>query len=1213
MRRTRVWLLILASVLGVVAVALLVVYVGLPGLVKWVIIRQGRSQLGRDVSIERVRLDAWNGWYRVEGLRIAGRPGEPPLLEVKEIDLRVVYGQLFQGRIRARQLVITSPLVRLARLESGELSISDITRRFVDDEKEPASEKEPIEIFADLILVSNGLVLFEDRAVTPARTFEMKDLTVNLRDITTKLHAKEGTGTIAFVLNGSPVAAVARHVRVRPAHLTAQLNVVDFDVDEVWAYVPLAGAPVHPTGGRFSTSIDLVYDAVTGIKVTLDTILAGLTLLREGQVEPLVSLPQVTLGVRNLTARDGAVSLERLEIDTDTSIVDGSLSPPRRYAIDDLHLVVDNVAYPSGTPANVQLSMKLPEGATLDVRGTAAPKPLAINLTLTLANADLALVNAYIPPVSPITVQKGRVGATLEVEASEGPALRVNGEIIAGYSLLLRGQTPPLVEHPRNVLKITDFTWRPGAAAMRRLTAEGPATIVDASVTPPQRAHFTTLTLQADDITFPVERPVRVKSTAIMGTSGSSTLEGTFNPATLAADIRARFTDVDVTRVGPYIPPTAPVAITGGRLAATVAVKHDQRAGLTVNADGAVAGLAVAHRGARTLAITDRRLAFAVDHVHMLGNALTIRRATLKGAPGFVDESVTPAQTLKFRALSASVRDLTWPARRPVPVELTADLPEAGTLAVTGTAKLDPPAIDLTVDLKDAALGPYQVFLPFDAPIAGEASAALTVAARMASGLTAKGSGQAELRQFRLGPPDRPPIAVESVAATGIDLTWPGNLRVDLVQITRPTGLLERDRDGTFPLREMLAPRAQAEVPTQTPSAPPASTPAPGGGAASSPALTVAIREVAIEEGNIRFVDQSTVPTYSEEMSRVALKVGNVSTAPGERATIELTSVVGATGALDLKGEIAPTADPFYLDVQGELREMPLPRSNPYFRQVFDWFLKRGTVTNKIHYRVVGDQLTAENDVRVQRLSVEKDTAPVASDKKIGVPLGLIVAMITDRRGDIEFSLPVSGNLKEPGFSLGSAIWAALKNVLTNVATAPFQAIGKLFGKGDEVEELKVDPLTFPAGSAAVNAEGHQHLQRVADFLRASPNIHLELRPVVSADDLAILKTAEVAAQIQRVQRESKLDGFDAAAAQLFAKTFPGQPVPDSAEAIVERLREQAPVADGATVDLATKRLESTRQALVQTGVEADRLSAGGPVAGGEGKGRVEFELSPGG
>ena len=340
----------------------------------------------------------------------------------------------------------------------------------------------------------------------------------------------------------------------------------------------------------------------------------------------------------------------------------------------------------------------------------------------------------------------------------------------------------------------------------------------------------------------------------------------------------------------------------------------------------------------------------------------------------------------------------------------------------------------------------------------------------------------------------------------------------------------------------------------------------------------------------------------------------NVSTAPGERATLALQAVVGATGALDLKGEIAPTADPFYLDVQGELREMPLPRSNPYFRQVFDWFLKRGAITNTLHYRIVGDQLTAENDVRIQRLGVEKDATPVASDKKIGLPLGLIVAMITDRRGDIAFSLPVSGNIKEPGFSVGSAIWAALKNVLTNVATAPFQAIGKLFGKGDDVQEFKVDPLIFPAGSATLNAEGQQHLQRVADFLRESPNLHLELRPVVSADDLASLKAAEVTARIQRVQREQKIGTFEAAARALFSGTFPGQPVPDGADAIVERLREHTPVPDSATVDLASRRLESARAALVQAGgVEADRLSSGGPVAGAPGQGRVEFELSPGG
>jgi hypothetical protein len=135
----------------------------------------------------------------------------------------------------------------------------------------------------------------------------------------------------------------------------------------------------------------------------------------------------------------------------------------------------------------------------------------------------------------------------------------------------------------------------------------------------------------------------------------------------------------------------------------------------------------------------------------------------------------------------------------------------------------------------------------------------------------------------------------------------------------------------------------------------------------------------------------------------------------------------------------------------------------------------------------------------------------------------------------------------------------------------------------------------------------------VADFLRASPNVRLELRPVVSAYDLATLKTAEATAHIQKMQRDEKLDSFDAAAARAFEQTFPGQPRPDSAGKIVERLSEKVTVSETATHELATRRLDATRQALVQAGgLESARLADGGTVAGGPGEGRVEFELTPG-
>ena len=217
MRRGRLVLVVLGGLLGTIGVVLFMVYLGLPTIVKWVTIHQGRALLGRDVSIDRVELHAWGGWYRLYGLRIAGQPGEPPLLEIAETNLRILYSFLFKGQIRASQLALISPTLRMARTGPGRLSISDIIERFgAEDKKTPASDQEPIEILADLIVVSNGTILFEDRAVTPLRAFDITDLTINLRDISTKRDTGRGTGTVALALNGTPMAITAEAIRVRP-------------------------------------------------------------------------------------------------------------------------------------------------------------------------------------------------------------------------------------------------------------------------------------------------------------------------------------------------------------------------------------------------------------------------------------------------------------------------------------------------------------------------------------------------------------------------------------------------------------------------------------------------------------------------------------------------------------------------------------------------------------------------------------------------------------------------------------------------------------------------------------------------------------------------------------------------------------------------------------------------------------------------------------
>ena len=307
---------------------------------------------------------------------------------------------------------------------------------------------------------------------------------------------------------------------------------------------------------------------------------------------------------------------------------------------------------------------------------------------------------------------------------------------------------------------------------------------------------------------------------------------------------------------------------------------------------------------------------------------------------------------------------MAWPAKRPVPFELEAELPVSGTLAVDGSADLDAGAVNAKLDLENAALEPYQALIPFEAPMGGEVGAALTITARTEEPLAAIVRGQAEVRRFSLGPPDRPVVSIEHLETSGVDVQWPREIRIDLAKVVKPVALVEREKDRSFPLREILAPRNETDAdPAAVTSGPP---PAQGADEPADSAfpVTVSIGEIVVEDGTFRFVDRSTTPVYAEEMSKVALNIAGLTSVPDQRARVAVQAVVGATGALDLKGELAPMATPFYLDLQGELRQFALPRTNPHFRQVFDYFVKRGYFSNTIHYRIVGSELTAENRIQ---------------------------------------------------------------------------------------------------------------------------------------------------------------------------------------------------------------------------------------------------------
>jgi hypothetical protein len=265
------------------------------------------------------------------------------------------------------------------------------------------------------------------------------------------------------------------------------------------------------------------------------------------------------------------------------------------------------------------------------------------------------------------------------------------------------------------------------------------------------------------------------------------------------------------------------------------------------------------------------------------------------------------------------------------------------------------------------------------------------------------------------------------------------------------------------------------------------------------------------------------------------------------------------------------------------------------------WIIRRGELTTKLEYRIEEDKLDAKNDILVGNLKVSPAKETDEVKKRIGLPLGLIVALIKDGDGNVHVKVPISGTLSDKQFDFSDAIWTAVRNVLVNVLKAPFRAIGGLFTSGDDkIEEIKVDPLVFAAGSSVLGPELERQAVRVADFMRRSPYVSLTLSSVTSPADVEMLKERGVTARLQKFQQEQGIPDQATALRRYYQVIVKDAQLPMSIEDQLLLLRRREPEPTGPLAELRQRRLDVARERLTKVeGIPEARVQA--EAAGGGG------------
>jgi hypothetical protein len=566
---------------------------------------------------------------------------------------------------------------------------------------------------------------------------------------------------------------------------------------------------------------------------------------------------------------------------------------------------------------------------------------------------------------------------------------------------------------------------------------------------------------------------------------------------------------------------------------------------------------------------------------------------------------------LKLGDLALQVQDVTWPSVRPIQLALTATVPGGGRFASKGAVKLEPLDLTLRNSMRNAPIEPYRAYFPFTSTFSGRFNAdsqdrlrivkgKLTVLSRgnsWATGLAVKGQDAKE-----------PALRMERMELTGIDFGWPTHARVARVRLKAPSAEVDRATDGSINVQKLFTPvpkgpaaKEEAAAASPPPAAP---KPAEPGPKTAGPLETMELhfKEIVLQEGYARFLDNTTKPPFSQDISKLTVTVKDLSNKKAQRANVLVQAVIGGDSALDVRSELSAIGAPTYVDTNFELKKFALPSANPYVDQALAWIIRRGELTAKIDAKIDNDKLDVKNDVLIGNLRVAPSRPSDEVKKRIGLPLGLIVALIKDGDGNIHVKVPITGALTDPKFELSDAIWTAVRNVVVNILKAPFRAIGGVFTGGDDkIDALRVDPLVFAPGDAQLGPELERQTVRVADFLRRAPYVGLTLASVTTPADVEALKERAVAERLEKFQAEQKITDQAAALRRYFQVIVRDAQLPMKVEDQLLLLRRREPEPTERLAELRQRRLDVTRERLAKVeGIPEARLQVapdGAPAA----------------
>jgi uncharacterized protein involved in outer membrane biogenesis len=468
----------------------------------------------------------------------------------------------------------------------------------------------------------------------------------------------------------------------------------------------------------------------------------------------------------------------------------------------------------------------------------------------------------------------------------------------------------------------------------------------------------------------------------------------------------------------------------------------------------------------------------------------------LNGSFQLIDQLADTSVTVD--RLSVGVKNFSLSENKQSDVNVQARINSSGILDVSGRAGVNPVQGSFDIDFAEFEVGSLQGYvdqylhlLITDGEFNLESKVNFTMDV---NGVNGQFSGKSSLENFMALEPDsgNPLCGWKSLHIDDVQgVISEGAVQVGEILFDGLTSHILIDQDGVVNVQKLLKKTGEESEQSEE-------KPVVDSSKKEDVSREISIGKIEIKNGEVFFKDNRVTPDYHSKLHELNALLTGVSTRVP--ASVALKGKLN-TSELEISGTVQPLATTKSGTLRVDLDGVELSSMTPYSGKYIGRGIRKGKLSVNMDYTVDDRDIDGKNALFLDQLTLGDS---VESKDAVSLPLDLAVALMQNRKGEINLNIPVQGNLDDPEFSIGGVVFKVIMNMIVKAATSPFALIGALIGSEEQLDEI-----VFQPGLATLDKSESDKLEKLVSVLYDRPGLKIDLAGFAdpNSDRIAIHET----------------------------------------------------------------------------------------------------------